>query len=174
MSRAVIELTENGKILEIEQNWLSNEPTCAGQEGSMNSITISLQSFKGLFAITGGVAAVCLLIFIASYLYKYRDFHRRISNSPITIWSKVVAICRHFDQRSLSSGQPQDKLPEARIIHNSSSENSIQLTDLPRNHSNSNEIVSSAPEEVHDASGTIHCSNLEDMAQHSGVAHPSA
>ncbi|XP_049356240.1 glutamate receptor 2.8-like [Solanum verrucosum] len=164
VSRAVIELTENGKILEMEQNWLRNEPTCAGQEESMNSITISLQSFKGLFAITGGVTAICLLVFIASYLYRYRDFHGRISNSPITIWSKVVAICRHFDQRSLSSGlSPQDKLPEATII---CSENSIQPTDLPRSH----EIVSFAPE---DASGAIH---LEDMssAQHSGVVHPSA
>ncbi|MCD7454688.1 Glutamate receptor ionotropic, delta-2 [Datura stramonium] len=123
VSRAVIELTENGKILEMEQNWLRNEPTCAGPDDSMNAVTISLQRFKGLFAITGGVTAVCLLIFIASYLYKYRDFHRRISNSRITIWSKVVAICRHFDQRSLSSSrQPQDKLPEAGIIHNISSE----------------------------------------------------
>ncbi|CAN4089250.1 unnamed protein product [Withania somnifera] len=175
VSRAVIELIENGKILEMEQSWLSNEPACAGQEDSMNSITISLQSFKGLFAITGGVTAGCLLIFIANYLYKYRDFHRRISNSQTTIWSKVVAICRHFDQRSLSSRQPQDKLSEAGIIHNSSSENSIQPTDLPGNHSNSNEIVSSAPEEVHDASGTVHHSNSEDMsaAQHSGVVHPS-
>ncbi|KAK4365779.1 hypothetical protein RND71_013659 [Anisodus tanguticus] len=176
VSRAVIELTENGKILEMEQNWLRNEPTCAGPEDSMNSITISLQSFKGLFAITGGVTAVCLLIFIGSYLYKYREFHRRISNSRITIWSKVVAICRHFDQRSLSFREPQDKLPEAGIMQNSSSENSVQPTDFPRNHSNSGEIVSSAPEEVRDASATIHCLNLEDIsaAQHSGVIHPSA
>ncbi|XP_060206071.1 glutamate receptor 2.8-like isoform X1 [Lycium barbarum] len=85
VSRAVIELTENGKILAMEQNWLKNEPNCAGPDDSMNSITISFQSFKGLFAITGGVTAVCLLIFIASYLYKYRDFHRSISNSRITI-----------------------------------------------------------------------------------------
>ncbi|KAJ8553182.1 hypothetical protein K7X08_023860 [Anisodus acutangulus] len=125
VSRAVIELTENGKILEMEQNWLRNERTCAGPEDSMNSITISLQSFKGLFAI------------------------------PL--------------QRSLSSRQPQDKLTEAGIIQNSSSENSVQPTDFPRNHSNSTEIVSSAPEEVHDL-------NLEDIsaAQHSGVNHPSA
>lgn len=172
VSRAVIELTENGKILEMEQNWLS-EATCARQENSMNSIAISLQSFKGLFAITGGVTSVCLLIFIASYLYRHRDFHRRISNSRITIWSKVVAICRHFDQRSLSSEQPQDKLPEARIIHNSCSETCVQPTDLPGNHSNANEIVS---EEVNDGSGTVHCSYLQDMscAQLSGVGHPSA
>ncbi|KAM3267799.1 hypothetical protein P3S67_031784 [Capsicum chacoense] len=177
VSRAIVELTENGKILEMEQNWLRNEPSCAGPDDSMNSITISLQSFKGLFAITGGVTAVCLLIFIASYFYKYRDFHRRISNSRTTIWSKVVAVCRHFDQRSLSSGQPQDKLPESGVTHNNSSENSIQPTDLPtHHHSNSNDIVSSAPEDVQDASGTIHYSNLEDMsaAQHSGVVHPSA
>lgn len=171
MSRAVIELTENGKILEMEQHWLSNEQTCAGPDDNMNSITISLQSFKGLFAITGGVTAVSLLIFIASYFYKYRDFHRRVSNSRITVWSKVVEICRHFDQRDLSSGQPQDKLPESEISPNTSAENSVQPPILPRNHSNSNEIVSSAPEELHDATtATIHCSNLENMSdvQHSG------
>ncbi|OIT38033.1 glutamate receptor 2.8 [Nicotiana attenuata] len=177
VSRAVIELTENGKIMEMEQHWLRNEQTCAGPDDNMNSITISLQSFKGLFAITGGVTAVSLLIFIASYLYKYRDFHRRVSNSRITIWSKVVAICRHFDQRDLSSGQPQDKLPESGISPNTSSENSVQPPNLPRNHSNSNEIVSSAPEELHDATtATIHSSNLEDMSavKHSGVILPSA
>ncbi|KAM3325910.1 hypothetical protein P3S67_001036 [Capsicum chacoense] len=165
VSSAVNELTENGKILEMEQNWSRNEPIRAGPDNSINSITISLQSFKGLFAITGGVTAVCLLIFIASYLYKYRDFHQRISNSQTTIWSKVVAISRHFDQRPLSSCQPQDKLPESGITHNNSSENSIQPTDLPiHHHPNSNDIVSSAPEDVQDASGTIHYSNLEDMS----------
>ncbi|KAG8380242.1 hypothetical protein BUALT_Bualt07G0172900 [Buddleja alternifolia] len=98
VSRAVIQLTENGRISEIEGQWIKHK-ACNGPDGTIASTSISLQSFKTLFAVTTGITATCLLVFLVTYLYKNRDFVRRIANSNTTIWSKFHAICSHFDQK---------------------------------------------------------------------------
>ncbi|KAG8380241.1 hypothetical protein BUALT_Bualt07G0172800 [Buddleja alternifolia] len=102
VSRAVIELTENGRISEIEGQWIKPQ-ACNGEDGTNSSTSISLHSFKTLFGVTGGITLTCLLVFLVTYLYKNRDYVRRISNSSTTIWSKFRAICKHFDQRDPNS-----------------------------------------------------------------------
>ncbi|KAK6128146.1 hypothetical protein DH2020_038115 [Rehmannia glutinosa] len=102
VSRAVIELTENGRIPEIERKWMKNV-ACNGPDGTGTSTSISLQSFNTLFGITGGITATCLVIFLVSYLYKNRDSVKRILSSNTTIWSKTCAMFKHFDERDPKS-----------------------------------------------------------------------
>ncbi|KAL2539079.1 Glutamate receptor 2.2 [Abeliophyllum distichum] len=97
VSRAILELTENGRISELERQWFKN-PTCKADD-TITSTSVSLKSFKTLFGITCSITTSCLIVFLITYLYKNRDFIRRISNSSITIWSKARAISRHFEQR---------------------------------------------------------------------------
>ncbi|KAL8458831.1 hypothetical protein ACS0TY_036366 [Phlomoides rotata] len=104
VSRAIIQLTDSGRISEI----MSRQIKPCHEDGLELSeyagkITIKLESFKILFAITGGITATCLVAFLASYLYENRDFVQRISNSGATTWSKIRAMCRHFDQRDPKS-----------------------------------------------------------------------
>lgn len=104
VSRAIIKLTENKRITEI----MSRQITPCREDGLelsdyASKITIKLKSFKILFFITGGITATCLVLFLASYLYQNRDFVQRISNSGATTWSKIRAMCRHFDQRDPKS-----------------------------------------------------------------------
>lgn len=104
VSRAITKLTDNHKIADIKGRWIrdSDSTTCTKDDtASWSSIT--LKSFRILFGITGGITATCLVVFLLSYLYNNRDFIRRISNSGSTTWSKIRAVCMHFDQRDPKS-----------------------------------------------------------------------
>nr|XP_017251627.1 PREDICTED: glutamate receptor 2.8-like [Daucus carota subsp. sativus] len=107
VSRAIISVTEGKKISIID-------PVCPESGSNMGSNSVSLESFEGLFAITGSVTATCLAVFLFLYLYKNRLFLQRIvANSSSTTWSKICAVCRHFDNRDLSS------FPFSRSTHDS-------------------------------------------------------
>lgn len=147
VSRAVIKLTENGEILDIQQEWSKGDPTCNGPDSNVTSVSVSLQSFKGLFVITGTITSSCLLIFIVIYVTKNRSSLQQILNSRSTVWSKIKEIGRHFDQRDLSSlrstkaRDPQFKYPKAEVAESVSSSQSVDL-------SNSNLMVLSLPMNV--------------------------
>ncbi|KAK4478596.1 hypothetical protein RD792_014084, partial [Penstemon davidsonii] len=98
VSRAVIKLTDNGRLFEIKEQWIKEVNNEQKNKDSFE-LAASLEDFKALYGISGGVAATCLLVFIATYLYKNRDFVQRISSSSTTFWSKARAIGKHFDQR---------------------------------------------------------------------------
>ncbi|KAK4485687.1 hypothetical protein RD792_008331 [Penstemon davidsonii] len=100
VSRAVIKLTENHRLSEIEERWMNNKLN----NGPDSFKKATLTNFAALFGITGGITTICLLVFMAAFLYKNRDFVQRIiSNSSETSWSKARAICKHFDQRDPDS-----------------------------------------------------------------------
>ncbi|KAK1352725.1 Glutamate receptor [Heracleum sosnowskyi] len=106
VSRAIISVTEGKKMSEID-------PICA-DPGGTGSNSVSLKSFEGLFAITGSVTATCLAVFLILYLYKNKLLLQRIiANSSSSTWSKVCAVCRHFDNKDLSS------FPFSRSTHDS-------------------------------------------------------
>lgn len=144
VSRAVINLTENGEMLDIQRKWSVGDPTCNGPASIVTSVSVSLQGFKGLFAITGTITSSCVLIFIVIYVTKNRSSLQQILNSRSTVWSKIKEIGRHFDQRDLSSHpstmarDPQFKYPKAEVAEIISSSQSVDL-------SNSNLMVLSLP-----------------------------
>ncbi|KAM3245778.1 hypothetical protein P3L10_007545 [Capsicum annuum] len=144
VSRAVIKLTENGEMLDIQREWSISDPTCNGPDTTETSVSVSLQSFKGLFAITGAITSSCLLIFIANYVYKNRSSLQQILNSRTTAWSKIKEIVTHFDQRDLSSHpsimerDPKFKYPKPEVAEIVSSSESVDL-------SNTNLTVHSLP-----------------------------
>ncbi|KAK3018305.1 hypothetical protein RJ639_002923, partial [Escallonia herrerae] len=90
VSRAVIKF--------IEGNMSGSNLTCTGPEHAVVSNSISLESFAGLFGITGGVTTTCLLLFLVIYLLKNKDLLQRSS-----LWLSLCAMFRHFDQRDVSS-----------------------------------------------------------------------
>ncbi|XP_060206070.1 glutamate receptor 2.8-like [Lycium barbarum] len=169
VSRAVIKLTENGEMLDIQREWSIDDPTCNGPDSIETSVSVSLQSFKGLFAITGTITSSCVLIFIVSYVYKNRCSLQQILNSRTTTWSKIKEIGRHFDQRDLSSHpsfiarNPQFKYPKPEEIVSSShsvdlSNSNLMVLSLPMNilsaHSN-NIAVPNIPTDFTLANSTV-------------------
>ncbi|KAL2461617.1 Glutamate receptor 2.2 [Abeliophyllum distichum] len=114
VSRAIIELTENGRILEIAQLKSSN-PACVGPVSSITPNSVTLQSFQVLFAITGCVTVSCLVVSLLMYLYQNPGFLQSISDFNVKIWSRIHALCRYFKQIDLSSrskaGNTEKKIP---------------------------------------------------------------
>ncbi|CAK9146063.1 unnamed protein product [Ilex paraguariensis] len=99
VSRAIVSLIKNVKILQLERQWLKNPPCIVS---GISSSGLTLNSFEGLFAISG-VIAMCLVIFLVIYLYKNKDFLQRISSSSTNTWSRILELCRHFDKKDLTS-----------------------------------------------------------------------
>lgn len=102
ISRAIIKLTENGKVLDIEKPGFK-DTECSKSDGSISSTSVPLRSFQGLFAVSGGITTACLLVSLIIYLHENRDFFWNTSNSNAPIWSKICAVFRHYDQRDHSS-----------------------------------------------------------------------
>ncbi|KAL2461616.1 Glutamate receptor 2.8 [Abeliophyllum distichum] len=102
VSRAIIQLTENGTIVDIGQLNSSNS-ACAGPESAITPSSMTLQSFQVLFAITGCVTMSCLLVSLIMYIYKNRGFLQGISIFNVNIWSRIHALCGYFKQINLSS-----------------------------------------------------------------------
>ncbi|KAK6162847.1 hypothetical protein DH2020_002688 [Rehmannia glutinosa] len=105
VSRAIIKLTDNHRKSAIKERWIRNSACSEDEPLASNAKwkSIDLKSFKILFGITAGITATCLVVFLVAYLYQNRDFIHRISNSGATTWSKIRAICKHFDQRDPKS-----------------------------------------------------------------------
>ncbi|KAF5953155.1 hypothetical protein HYC85_011099 [Camellia sinensis] len=151
ISRAVIAITEGRKILDTEQHWLGN--TTCPEHNSFTSNSLTLQSFIGLFIITGCVTVLCLIVYIVKYIYGNIDLLKRIWNSSTTTWSRFCALCRHFDQRDLSSypfSKKRDRIDQDLELNDIGG--SFHFSDAPSfsRNSNSNEMVSPV-EEVDDA-----------------------
>ncbi|KAK3035565.1 hypothetical protein RJ639_034770 [Escallonia herrerae] len=152
VSRAVIKIIDNmsGYI-----------PTCTGPENTVASNSISLESFAGLFGITGGVTTTCLLLFLVIYLLKNKDLLRRSS-----LWSTLCAMCRHFDQRDVSS-YPFSRNKESQDLELqdiSVSSHFGSSPALPRSSHSSDSRAEVEGIDVNDQ--TIHCSSEDVVIVH--------
>ncbi|XP_073147283.1 glutamate receptor 2.8-like [Henckelia pumila] len=104
VSRTLIELMDSGRIFEIEGQWNMKSSAYSNELDPTSGLTtISLASFKVLFTITGSITTTCLAIFVMKYVYNNIDYFKSIWSSYPTVWSKVAAICKKFDQRDPKS-----------------------------------------------------------------------
>ncbi|KAG8391771.1 hypothetical protein BUALT_Bualt01G0221600 [Buddleja alternifolia] len=114
ISRAIIQLTEKGTILEIEQR-VSSNASCSGQGRTSSPTSITLRSFVVFFAITGFVTLTCLFVSLLMYLAKNRAFLQRISGFNPKILSRVEALRKYFRKSNFSSRptttNPRDQIP---------------------------------------------------------------
>ncbi|CAM8898111.1 unnamed protein product [Rhodiola kirilowii] len=95
VSRAILNVTQGDKMVEIESKWFGRQANC-----STSSSSIGLDSFWGLFLIAGCASVSALIIYAANFVYQ----HRQIMSSLTTSWwNKVVVMSRQFDQKDVSS-----------------------------------------------------------------------
>jgi hypothetical protein len=67
ISQAVLEVSENGKLQELEHS-LTSSFNCSTSQLDYNHDSLGINSFWGLFVITGGTSTISLLIFIFHYV----------------------------------------------------------------------------------------------------------
>lgn len=98
----------------IEENWFNNQTSCVRDESTLASSGLPLESFQGLFDITGIVSSACLFLFLANFFYMNRG-GPRAANADGPVWrrvgSLVAAWMRRFDMRDPSSRTFRNHLP---------------------------------------------------------------
>ncbi|KAF2313057.1 hypothetical protein GH714_008936 [Hevea brasiliensis] len=101
VSRAILNV-KGDKMKEIEQAWFGKQRNCPDPSTSVSSNCLSLQSFWGLFLITGIVSVSALMIFTAMFVYDQRQALMP-SDSKASVWSRILYLFRIFDQKDLKS-----------------------------------------------------------------------
>ncbi|MCO5601967.1 hypothetical protein L7F22_056094 [Adiantum nelumboides] len=82
MSTAILTLSEAGQLQKIHDVWLSTEK-CASDGSEVDSSQLNLDSFWGLFLITGLASVASLLVYTIRLLCQFsRHSHRTDATSP--------------------------------------------------------------------------------------------
>ncbi|XWS31184.1 hypothetical protein CRYUN_Cryun23aG0055600 [Craigia yunnanensis] len=102
VSRAILNVTQGDEMNDIEDKWFKSETVCPDRNSSISSNSLGLESFKGLFLITGTASLLALVIFVAMFLYEQRHVLLQF-DSKTSIWRRIRTMSRFFDQKDLSS-----------------------------------------------------------------------
>ncbi|MQM01376.1 hypothetical protein Taro_034130 [Colocasia esculenta] len=90
-------MPQMNKLIPVERKWFGDQTTCSSTSAAITSNTLTLDSFTGLFVISGIVSAVRLLVFIGKYIRENWDELRTMSSgSPLS--KRIVAWVRHYRQ----------------------------------------------------------------------------
>ncbi|KAF3969794.1 hypothetical protein CMV_006435 [Castanea mollissima] len=103
---AIFNVTQDkDKIEAIEKKYFSSQIACEDQSTTISSYSHSLgvDSFKGLFLITGITSMVSLLVYVFNFVYSHWPVSNDNNSTGNSFWSKIVEMAKHFDQKDLPS-----------------------------------------------------------------------
>lgn len=100
ISRAVLNVTEDDKMMKIENAWLQESSMCLDTNKSLISNSLGMESFWGLFFIVGVAGALVSIIYLVSFLQDHRSI---INNSQLSVRDKIKMLAQHFDNKDLRS-----------------------------------------------------------------------
>ncbi|KAK1382201.1 Glutamate receptor [Heracleum sosnowskyi] len=99
VSEAILIISENGVLEGLENKWFPSSTNCSG---STNTDNLTIQSFWGIYLISGVTSTVCLLIFIAKLLVygKKKDLNeinQETGDNPAEegYWRKAIALVKY-------------------------------------------------------------------------------
>ncbi|XP_062023198.1 glutamate receptor 2.8-like isoform X2 [Rosa rugosa] len=100
VSRAITSVHEGTEMEKIENKWFKNKATCSDSSttSSSNSLTLSLDSFRGLFIVAGVASSLALLICAAMFFHEHRRTLRSF-DPEASFWSRIRVLLRLYDQR---------------------------------------------------------------------------
>ncbi|KAK6137144.1 hypothetical protein DH2020_029108 [Rehmannia glutinosa] len=103
VSRAILNVTEGQKMVEIENKWLGdNEIKCPDSDAINPFKSLGLASFWGLFLIVAVAGILALIIYMIRFLHENKNVIER-SDPESTMWSKILELLRKFDNKDLTS-----------------------------------------------------------------------
>ncbi|KAM0054594.1 putative periplasmic binding protein-like I [Helianthus debilis subsp. tardiflorus] len=116
VSGAILSLMEDGKIREIENEWLDAPQTCSSSNPGLETERLTLASFWGIFLISALASTLSLLIFL------YRLLHNQIEQRIISLhgprwnnesrWRKAVRIVQIVLSLNRNQVQPRESTNE--------------------------------------------------------------
>ncbi|KAI4323937.1 hypothetical protein L6164_023509 [Bauhinia variegata] len=98
-SRAILNLTERDEDMKaIEDKWFMNKSFCPQPSSVDASYSLDLDSFRGLFVLSGIASSSALIIYAAAFLYRRgREFMQFYSND--SLWKSVCIMLTIIKQK---------------------------------------------------------------------------
>ncbi|KAF7121218.1 hypothetical protein RHSIM_Rhsim13G0184300 [Rhododendron simsii] len=108
VSKAILQLSEDGTLKRLEEQWLTPNQECLESETTTENIdSLSLRSFWGLFLFSAGTSFLCFLLFLGHLL---RDYCRHQSSqvadvnaSNESVSMKTVRVARYLMNAEIGS-----------------------------------------------------------------------
>ncbi|KAK3207029.1 hypothetical protein Dsin_021075 [Dipteronia sinensis] len=100
VSRAILNLSENGDLKTLEEKWFRPSTECSTDEISPESLT--LHSFWGLYLVYGSTSAICFLIFLfrlVKHFHDHEETYQDNTNQRNKGWKKVIRLARYLHER---------------------------------------------------------------------------
>ncbi|KAL0435216.1 UNVERIFIED_CONTAM: Glutamate receptor 2.8 [Sesamum radiatum] len=95
MSRAIAELREEGRLLEMEKKWFKSQPSLLSEDSEQSKLnTLTVANFAGLFLISGISTSIALLVFVIFLLHEKLSINYNMST--ILARGKLISILRYF------------------------------------------------------------------------------
>lgn len=135
MSTAILKLSENGGLQRIHDKWLTRS-SCRSEEEKQGMDRLDLQSFWGLFLITGIACFVSLLCYIIQMAYSYQKHYSKNNNNNVQFSSRSARL-RSF-LSFVNEKEEEDKCSENRIKKEKSSSRRVAHEDGPLDLDDSN------------------------------------
>ena len=84
--------------MEIDKELYRNKTTCPDQNNSASSDSLTLESFWGLFLITGITSTSALIFSLVFFLYEHRHV-LSTANSDTFIWKRLAIFAKLLDHQ---------------------------------------------------------------------------
>ncbi|KAF7120165.1 hypothetical protein RHSIM_Rhsim13G0183600 [Rhododendron simsii] len=108
VSKAILQLSEDGTLKRLEEQWLTPNQECLESETTTENIdSLSLRSFWGLFLFAAGTSFICFLLFLGHLLRDYCHHQSsqmadvNASNESVSI--KTVRVARYLMNAEIGS-----------------------------------------------------------------------
>ncbi|XP_031247129.1 glutamate receptor 1.2-like [Pistacia vera] len=97
MSRAIAKLRENGKLMKMENEWFKRQSTFASEDDDTSSVVkpLTLDSFRGLFLISGVSSALAVAVLYGFMLYKNWHFVKNFNLRDI-MWRRIKFVIEYL------------------------------------------------------------------------------
>ncbi|KAK6140932.1 hypothetical protein DH2020_025325 [Rehmannia glutinosa] len=102
VSRAILNVTEDPKMVRIDSQWLGDMTRCPDPDTLYPFKSLGLASFLGLFLIVGIAGIVAFIIYVIRFLHENWSVIER-PDPEFTMWSKIAELLQKFDNKDLRS-----------------------------------------------------------------------
>jgi ionotropic glutamate receptor len=113
-SKAILSLSENGKLKALEDAWLTPLDECSTNITSNTTQSLSLQSFWVLYLISFATSTICFLLsLICSPINRRKHQHAyegNVTPDDESVWKKAVTLVRYFRNKSTGTAPLADTL----------------------------------------------------------------
>ncbi|XP_057952942.1 glutamate receptor 2.8-like [Malania oleifera] len=107
VSKAILDMSEDGTLKKLEEFWLSPTTVCSAAMNSTNNESLGLQSFWGLYVISGGTSTFCLLLFFVLLLKKFsrsqESSEGNLTPSDKSVWNRAKRLAQYFDEGNVKT-----------------------------------------------------------------------